>query len=84
MTETVMLIADKVLEAINIFFVAYLIGYSTFLFLSVTVGSSELFKKKQQYRMMNAIKGDYYIPISILVPAYNEEITVTDTVKSLL
>ena len=83
-TETIMRIADAVLDVINTFFVFYLIGYSTFLFLSVTVGSSELFKKKRQYRMMNAIRNDYYIPISIIVPAYNEEITVTSTVKSLL
>lgn len=83
-TETIMWIADKVLDVINIFFVVYLIGYSTFLFLSVTVGSSELFKKKRQYRMMNAIRNDYYIPISIVVPAYNEEVTVTSTVQSLL
>ena len=84
MTETVMWVADLILQIINWFFVAYLIGYSTFLFLSVTVGSSELFKKKRQFRMMNSIKNDYYIPISIVVPAYNEEVTVTDTVKSLL
>ena len=83
-TETIMYIADTILEFINVFFVLYLIGYSTFLFLSVTVGSSELFKKKRQYRMMNAIKNDYYIPISIIVPAYNEEVTVTSTVSSLL
>ena len=84
MTETIMKIAEIIFDVINVFFVVYLIGYSSFLFLSVVVGSSELFKKKQQYRYMNAIRNDYYIPISIIVPAYNEEITVTDTVKSLL
>ncbi len=84
MTDTIMKVADIILDIINVFFVIYLVGYSTFLFLSVAVGSSELFKKKQQYRMMNAIENDYFIPISIIVPAYNEEVTVTDTVKSLL
>ena len=84
MTDTIMKVADIILDIINVFFVIYLVGYSTFLFLSEAVGSSELFKKKQQYRMMNAIENDYFIPISIIVPAYNEEVTVTDTVKSLL
>lgn len=84
MTDTLMKTVDIILTVINIFFIVYLIGYSTFLFLSVTVGSAELFKKKQQYRMMNAIKNDYFIPISIIVPAYNEEVTVTETVRSLL
>lgn len=84
MSNTWMDAADLLLRVINIFFVVYLVGYSTFLFLSVTVGSSELYKKKQQYRMMNAIQSDYHIPITIIVPAFNEEVTVTDTVKSLL
>lgn len=83
-TETIMWIAKLILDIINIFFVVYLVGYSTFLFLSVTVGSSELFKKKRQYRMMNAIENNYYIPISIIVPAYNEEVTVASNVRSLL
>lgn len=82
--ETIMWIVDLILAIINVFFIIYLIGYSTFLFLSVTVGSSELFKKKRQYRMMNAIQNNYFIPISIIVPAYNEEVTVTSTVHSLL
>ncbi|MBQ7604111.1 MAG: glycosyltransferase family 2 protein, partial [Clostridia bacterium] len=79
-----MWIADIILDIINIFFFVYLVVYSTFLFLSATVGSSELFKKKRQYRMMNAIQNDYYIPISIIVPAHNEEVTVASTVQSLL
>lgn len=84
MTDVLMRAVDLFLKGINIFFVLYLIGYSTFLFLSAVVGSSELFKKKQQYRMMSTIRNDYYIPISIIVPAYNEEVTVTATVTSLL
>ena len=31
---------------VGVFFVLYLIGYSTFLFLSVTVGSSILYRRK--------------------------------------
>lgn len=83
-TDMIIKIADIVLLIINSFFALYLIGYSSFLFLSVTVGSSELFNKKRQYRMMNVIRNEYYIPVSIIVPAYNEEVTVCDTVRSLL
>lgn len=35
---------DIFLKAVGVFFIIYLIGYSTFLFLSVLVGSSELYK----------------------------------------
>ena len=83
-TDTIMHVGSIILEIINVFFVCYLIGYSTFLFLSVTVGSAELYKRKRQDRMMNTIKDDYYMPISIIVPAHNEEVTVASTVTSLL
>ena len=74
----------KALEWINFFFVIYLIGYSTFLFLSVVIGSSELYQRRRQEQLKNTFSKDYYIPVSIVVPAYNEEITVVDTVQSLL
>lgn len=72
------------LELVSVFFVCYLIGYSSFLFFSVVIGSSSLYKKRQQEELKNILSDNYYIPISIIVPAYNEEVTVVDTVKSLL
>lgn len=72
------------LDGVNLFFIFYLIGYSTFLFLSVVVGSSTLYRKKQQEELKNTLHQDYFVPVTIVVPAYNEEITVAETVKSLL
>ena len=72
------------LEWVGYFFIAYLIGYSTFLFLSVIVGSVDLYRHHRQEKLKNILPADYYLPISIIVPAYNEEITVVDTVRSLL
>ncbi len=72
------------LTGVGYFFIAYLIGYSTFLFLSVIVGSIDLYKHHRQERFKSILPSDYYVPISIIVPAYNEEITVVDTVRSLL
>lgn len=77
-------IVKVLLDGVNVFFVLYLIGYSTFLFLAVVIGSSELYRKKQQDRLKSTLLDDYYVPISILVPAYNEEVTVVETVTSLL
>ena len=67
----------------EIFFVIYLIGYSTFLFLSVIVGGNELFEDIKKTKLRNYISHDYYVPVSIIVPAYNEEVTILDTIKSL-
>ncbi len=72
------------LKAVGVFFLVYMIGYSTFLFLSVLVGSSELYKANRRRRLKNHFSNDYFVPITIVVPAYNEEITVVETVKSLL
>jgi len=71
-------------EYVAIFFICYMLVYSTFLFLSVTVGTSVLYKQLQRRQMKNELQHDYYIPISIIVPAYNEDVTVVDTVISLL
>ena len=72
------------LTIVGYFFIAYLIGYSTFLFLSVIVGSLDLYKRNRQEKFKSILPTDYYLPISIIVPAHNEEVTVVDTVRSLL
>ena len=50
---------------VDVFFVIYLIGYSTFLFLSVVVGASELYEKRMDEKMKGTLRHDFYIPISI-------------------
>lgn len=72
------------LDGVGIFFILYLIGYSTFLFASVVVGSITLFQEERKLKLRNVLASDFYIPISIVVPAYNEEVTVEATVRSLL
>ena len=71
-------------EYVGIFFILYLIGYASFLFLAVTVGTSTLYSCKKRNMLKNELKNDYYIPVSIIVPAYNEEVTITETIRSLL
>ena len=66
------------------FFVLYLIGYSTFLFLSVTVGSSILHRRKREAHYKSTLEVDCYVPITIVVPAYNESVTVESSLRSLL
>jgi len=74
----------QIFDTIGVCFIVYLIGYSTFLFLSVVVGATTLYKRKMQDRLMNKFSENYFVPITIVVPAYNEEVTVVQTVKSLL
>ena len=72
------------LFCVDVFFVLYLFGYSTFLFLSVIVGSVDLYQKRRDDELKNNLKRKFFIPISILVPAHNEETTIVDTVCTLL
>lgn len=71
-------------NAVGIFFIIYMVGYASFLFLSVAVGSSSLYKVKRCNFLKNELQRDYYVPISIVVPAYNESVTIESTVRSLL
>lgn len=64
------------LKFVEYFFLTYLFLYSIYLFLSATIGSSTLFTNRYKNKMENKIKHNYYVPISILVPAYNEEKTI--------
>ena len=43
------------LEWVGYFFIAYLIGYSTFLFLSVIVGSLDLYKRNRQEKFKSIL-----------------------------
>lgn len=84
MNDGLMELIKNFLDGVNLFFVLYMIGYSTFLFLAVVIGSSTLYYRRRQEKLKNTITQDYFIPVSIIVPAYNEEVTVVETVKSLL
>ena len=75
---------DGFLDVVGIFFIVYLIGYSTFLCLLVVVGSIQLYRQHRQRRLQNYLPNDYHMPISIIVPAWNEAVTVVATVHSLL
>ncbi len=71
-------------QYVGIFFVLYLVGYASFLMLSVTVGSSELWDARRRNKLKNELRKNYYIPVTIVVPAYNESVTIEATIRSLL
>ena len=72
------------LKGTGVFFLIYLLLYATYLFASVTVGAYNLYKRDRMRKVKNELKHEYYFPVSILVPAYNEEVTILDSVESLL
>lgn len=75
---------EYILKFVNWFFLCYLMIYATYLLLSVSVGAWDLYYANKMRRIKNEIKHDFYFPVSILVPAYNEEVTIVDSIESLL
>lgn len=80
MPKTILLIYSLV----GIFFLIYMTVYAAFLFFSVISGALKLNKEKKKRIYESRIHHECCVPVSVIVPAYNEEITVLDTVKSLL
>lgn len=75
---------DVFLKITGVFFLFYLIFYATYLFLSVLVGAWRLYKQDRAHHIKNELKHQFYMPVSILVPAYNESVTIIDSIESLL
>lgn len=72
------------LNGTAVFFILYLMIYASYLFLSVAMGAFRLYQRDRMMQIKNELKHEFYFPVSILVPAYNEEVTILDSVKSLL
>lgn len=77
-------ITRTILEAVEIFFILYLIGYTIILASSALVGAVSLYEKRKRKELKNVLKSDNNIRISILIPTFNEEITIIQTIESLL
>lgn len=75
---------ESFMNGVGIFFIIYLILYASYLFLSVTLGAWRLYQRDRMTQVRNELKHQYYVPVSILVPAHNEEVTIVDSVRSLL
>jgi len=67
----------------SIFFIVYLFIYATFAFMSVAVGAYTLRNRERMQILKNELKHTT-IPVSIIVPAYNEAAVIIKSVKSLL
>lgn len=75
---------ESFFDGAALFFLIYLSIYASYLFLSVATGAYRLYQRDKMLDIKNELKHDFYFPVSILVPAYNEEVTILDSVRSLL
>lgn len=77
-------IIRKAVIICNYFFLFYLIVYSTYTLVCAIFGSIRMYQYRRLELLHNVIDHDYFYPMSILVPAYNESIAIVQTVKNLM
>ncbi|MCQ2742486.1 MAG: glycosyltransferase [Bacilli bacterium] len=75
---------DTYLLVFDIFMGVYLAVYFAYLIISIFFSNFRNRRSKRRHRMHNVIDHEYFYPVSIIVPAYNEGETVVQTVKNLL
>jgi len=68
---------------VSLFYIAYLLIFATFSFLAVSIGAYRLYVRDRMLRFKNNL-GHGDLPVSIIIPAYNESVTVVSSVSSLL
>lgn len=81
------MLVNKIIYSINLFFLAYMFLYSLAFFITTVLSSFNLddFTVRRDFISSSYLNNDSnFIPISILVPAYNEAITIIDSIESLL
>ncbi len=68
----------------NAFFLFYLVVYASFLLISNMYGSITMYRYRKMERLHNELDHKFYFPVSIIVPAYNENVTAIQTINNLL
>ncbi len=68
----------------SLFFVSYLVVYSVYAFIVMIKGTVFLHQFQSRRKFRNHLHHDYYVPISILIPAQTEDKNIAKTVQSLL
>lgn len=68
----------------NIFISIYVVIYVVYIFISSIVGALYSFKNRKKNALHNYLEHEFYYPMSIIVPAYNEGRTVIQTINNLL
>ncbi len=77
-------IAEVFTSGFNSFITVYLWIYTIYLLICCLGGAFNAMKKRRMEAMHNVIDHEYYYPISILVPAFNEGEGVIQTINNLL
>jgi len=68
---------------VSIFYIAYLVLFATISFCTIVVGTYKLYVIDRVLKYRNKLEYED-LPVSVIVPAYNEAVTIVNSVESLL
>jgi biofilm PGA synthesis N-glycosyltransferase PgaC len=68
----------------NWFFLFYLLIYATFLLISNLAGNVRMYECRRKERLQNILNHEFYFPVSIIVPAFNESLTILTSIDNLV
>lgn len=77
-------IIRKIIIALNFFFALYLIVYSTYTMVCAVFGSFKMYRYRKKENMQSILDHDYFYPISVIVPVFNENVVALQTIENLL
>lgn len=75
---------QQIFTYLGIFFSIYMLGYATFIMVGNIAALWNLYRNHLRRKMHSQLNHQFYFPVSILVPAFNENQTVLSTIDSLL
>ncbi len=84
MPELLLGALKRFVDGFNVFITVYLGLYTLYLLLSCLGGAVSAYRKRRREALHNVVDHEYYYPISVLVPAYNESLSIVQTVNNLL
>lgn len=70
------------LQLSQLIFLLLLIAYASFLVISLVIGGVHLYEKREHRSRLATHAAD--VGVSVIVPAYNEALTIVNTIDSLL
>lgn len=68
----------------NYFFAGYVVIYATYMMIGNLYGSVKMYQNRRMEQLHNVLDHEFYYPVSIMVPVYNEGMTAVQTVRNLL
>lgn len=75
---------QNLLQFAELFFFIYLVIYVLYTIIGNIFALYHLYQNRRKKFLANELDHDYYFPVSIIVPAYNESETILATIENLL